>query len=313
MRKVLIASCLLVAMGSIAFWALTRPQTIAADEVPSADGDPVKGEYIFYASGCASCHAAPGAKGAEKLKLAGGLGLRSPFGTFYAPNISSDETYGIGGWTTAEFVNAVMRGVSPDGSHYYPAFPYMSYQRMNVSDVVDLKAFMDTLPAVAEPSPSHDLPLPLRWRRGLGLWKLLFMDYQPFSPIPGADQQVNRGAYLVNGPGHCGECHTPRNVFGGPETAWAFSGGPEPDSKDFFPNITTHEQGIGSWSSGDIVSALKIGILPDYETFGGSMIPVQENMAKLTTSDLEAIAAYLKTLPPKPSRWKGSNTKGRKN
>lgn len=303
MRKFLIALGLLGAMTMVIFWLLTKPQIIMAGEMPDDDGDPVRGEYVFYASGCASCHAAPGAKGDQKLKLAGGLSFKTPFGIFYAPNISTDTTYGIGGWTTAQFVNAVMRGVSPDGRHYYPAFPYMSYQRMTIADVVDLKAFIDTLPAVTGTAPTHDLPLPFRWRRGLGLWKTLFMDYAPFTPIPDAGEQINRGAYLVNAPGHCGECHTPRNLLGGPESSWAFSGGPEPDGEGFIPNITPHEQGIGDWSSEDIVTALKTGLLPEFETFGGSMIPVQENMAKLTAEDQTAIAAYLQSLPPKPSRW----------
>ena len=159
----------------------------------------------------------PVPKGDDKLKLGGGLALKTPFGTFYAPNISSDKERGIGGWSVAQFVDAVMRGVAPDGRHYYPSFPYMSYQRMKIADVVDLKAFMDTLPAVANVAPPHDLPPPFRIRRGLGLWKLLFMDYEPFKPIAGASEEVNRGAYLVTGPGHCGECHTPRNIIGGPD------------------------------------------------------------------------------------------------
>ena len=309
MRKLLIALCLLGALGLVAFWLLTAPQTIAAGNLPGDSGDPARGEYVFYASGCASCHAAPGAKGDDKLTLAGGLAFKTPFGTFYAPNISPDRDHGIGGWTTAQFVNAVMRGVSPAGSHYCPACPYLSYQRMTVADVVDLKAFMDTLPPSANDGPPHDLPLPFRLRRGLGLWKALFMDYASFAP-PGADAQVNRGAYLVTGPGHCGECHSPRNILGGPEAGWAFSGGPEPEGKSFFPNITPHEDGIGDWSAGDIAAALKTGILPDYDTFGGSMIPVQENMAKLTDEDRAAIAAYLKTLPPRPSRWKKATTGG---
>ena len=304
MRKFLIALSLLGATGLIVFSVLTRPQIISAGNLLGDGGDPTRGEYVFHASGCASCHAAPGAKGDQNLKLAGGLGLKTPFGTFYAPNISTDKTHGIGGWTTAQFLNAVMRGVSPGGNHYYPVFPYMSYQRMKVADVVDLKAFIDTLPAVANDAPPHDLPLLFSWRRGLGLWKTLFMDYAPFTPIPSADRQVNRGAYLVNGPGHCGECHTPRNLVGGPEASWAFSGGPEPDGKGFIPNITPHEQGIGNWSTDDIASALETGILPDFDTFGGSMIQVQENIAKLTDEDREAIAAYLKSLPPRPSRWK---------
>jgi len=304
MRKFLVASGLLGAAGLIMFWLLTAPRTIAAGELPDGDADPVRGKYVFYTSGCASCHAAPGAKGDEKFKLGGGLGLKTPFGTFYAPNISPDKTHGIGGWSTAQFVNAVMRGVSPGGRHYYPAFPYLSYQRMKISDVVDLKAFIDTLPPVTSDAPPHNLPLLYRLRRGLGLWKLLFMDDAPFTPIPGASTQVNRGAYLTNGPGHCGECHTPRNLLGGPQTGWAFSGGPAPEGKGNIPNITPHKQGIGDWSSEDIVIALKTGLLPDYDTFGGSMVLVQENMANLTAADREAIAAYLKTIPPKPSRWK---------
>ena len=304
MRTLLVVLCFLAAAGIGAFWWLTAPESIAAEALPSAAGDPEKGEYVFYATGCASCHAAPGAKGEDKLKLAGGLAFKTPFGTFYAPNISPDETHGIGTWSTPDFVNAVMRGISPDGRHYYPAFPYLSYQRMSVGEVVDLKAFIDTLPAVANDTPPHDLPLPLRLRRGVGLWKLLFMDYEPFVPIEGADPRINRGAYLVNGPAHCGECHTPRNLLGGPDEDWAFSGGPEPDGKGFVPNITPHEEGIGDWTTRDIVSALETGFLPDFETFGGSMIAVQENMAKLTAEDREAIAAYLQALPAKPSPWR---------
>jgi len=289
------------------FWLLSMPRTIAAGDLPDRDGDPVRGAYVFQAAGCASCHAAPGAKGDDKLRLAGGLGLKTPFGTFNVPNISPDPSHGIGGWSTLAFVNAVMRGVSPEGRHYYPAFPYMSYQRMTLGDVVDLKAFIDTLPAVAGDAPPHDLPVAFRWRRGLGLWKALFMDYAQFSPVPGAGRRVNRGAYLVNGPGHCGECHTPRNLLGGPQAEWAFSGGPAPEGpegKNFIPNITPHEQGIGGWTISDIAIALETGLLPDFETFGGVMTEVQENMAKLTAEDREAIAAYLKSLPPRPSWWK---------
>ena len=308
MRKFLIALCLLGAAGSAVFSFVTRPRAIDEAELTAGGGDSSKGEYVFYASGCASCHAAPGAKGDDKLKLAGGQAFKTPFGTFYAPNVSSDGTHGIGGWNEAQFVTAVMRGVSPEGKHYYPSFPYASYQHMTLEDVLDLKAFMDTLPAVASESKAHELPLPLRWRRGVGVWKRLFMDRAP--PTPGADASESeiRGAYLVNGPGHCGECHTPRNFLGGPEMDWAFSGGPEPDGEGTVPNITPHEDGIGSWSVKDTASALKTGILPDFETFGGSMIAVQENMAKLSEQDREAIAIYLKSLPPKPSRWKKTNS-----
>jgi mono/diheme cytochrome c family protein len=304
MRKLLIASGLCLAAGAAVFWLVTMPRIIAADALPDHRADPTRGRYIFHEAGCGSCHAVPGAKGEDKLLLSGGLALKTPFGIFHAPNISPDPAHGIGGWTDLEFVNAVMRGVSPDGRHYYPAFPYLSYQRMALTDVLDLKAFMDTLPVAATAAPGHDLSLPFRWRRGLGLWKFLFMDYQPFTPIPGADAQVNRGAYLVNGPGHCGECHTPRNLLGGPERDWAFAGAPDPEGKDPVPNITPHADGIAAWSARDIESALATGLLPEFETFGGAMILVQENMAELTAEDRAAIAAYLKSLPPKPSRWK---------
>jgi len=295
------AVVVLIAAG---LWFLAEPRMIDADGLPDHIADPEYGRLVFHEAGCNSCHAAPGAKGEEKLVLAGGLGLKTPFGTFYAPNISTDLVDGIGGWSDLEFVNAVMRGVSPDGSHYYPAFPYLSYQRMTIEDVLDLKAYMDTLPAIGGVAPSHDLLAPLRLRRGIGLWKLAFMDDAPFVPPLGADEQIARGAYLVNGPGHCGECHTPRNLFGAPDQERAFSGGPAPEGAKNVPNITPSEDGIGGWSERDITAALRTGLLPGFETFGGLMVPVQENMAALTDADREAIAAYLLSLPPKPSWWK---------
>jgi len=304
MRKTLFAVGLLGIVGFLVFWVLTIPQIIGPEELPEQAGDREKGKYFFYASGCASCHSAPGSKGDDKLKLAGGRSFKSPFGTFFAPNISTHKKQGIGTWTNIQFVNAVMRGVSANGTHLYPSFPYMSYQRMKISDVVDIKAFMDTLPASSKNSLPHDLPLPFRWRRGLGLWKLLFMDFQPFTPDPDVTDQVNRGAYLVAGPGHCSECHTTRNILGGPVSDLAFAGAPEPGGKGTIPNITPHKEGIGSWTQDEISIALKTGFLPEYETFGGSMIAVQENMSKLSNDDLAAIAAYLKSLPPKPTQPK---------
>lgn len=304
LRKLFKLFVFLAVAGLAIFYLLTRPVLIASSEIPDAPGDVKNGEYTFYASGCVSCHAAPKAEGAEKLKLAGGKSFKTPFGTFYAPNISPDPDHGIGGWNNAQFVNAVMRGVTPDGSHYYPAFPYTSYQRMKLKDVVDLKAYIDTLPKIASDAPSHDLPRPFRLRRGLGLWKLLFMDNQPFVPNPEASAEINRGAYLVTGPGHCGECHTPRNLIGGPDHTWALAGGPAPEGNGFIPNITPHKQGIGGWSENDIVYSLETGFKPDFDSFGSSMVDVQENTAKLTAEDRKAIASYLKSVPAKPKSWK---------
>jgi len=299
MRKFLVAVVLLGLVGALGFWGLTIPRVLSATDLPDHRADPSNGRILFFAGGCASCHAAPGAKGEARFVLSGGVALKTPFGTFHPPNISPDPEHGIGNWSDLDFANAMLRGVSPDGRHYYPSFPYPSYQRMALSDVLDLKAFLDTLPAVANDTPDHDLPLPLRFRRGLGLWKLLYLDGEPFQPDPAASAEVNRGAYLVTGPGHCGECHTPRNILGGPETGRALAGVRAPNEKDNVPNITPGGD-LGDWSEGDIASTLATGILPDFETFGGAMIEVQENMAELPPEDRAAIAAYLKSLPPLP-------------
>ncbi len=301
MRWVLIGLATVVLAVAVGLWVMSAPETIAAEDLPPHRGDPAQGEYVFYAAGCNSCHAAPDAKGDAKMRLGGGLALKTAFGTFYAPNISPHPD-GIGGWSDVDFVNAVMRGVSPEGTHYYPALPYLSYQRMTFEDVLDLKAFIDTLPPVAGAAPAHELPLLFRFRRGIGFWKTMYMDDLPFMPDPAADAQLNRGAYLVTGPGHCGECHTPRDRLGGPIQARAFSGGdaPEGDSKNRVPNITPSADGIGDWSVDDIKTALRTGLLPDFESFGGAMVHVQENIAKLTEQDREAIALYLKSLPPLP-------------
>ena len=302
MRRGAAALLLLAVVAAGALWSLSAPDALTAADLPDRNADPERGRIVFHAAGCNSCHAAPGAEGERKFVLSGGLALKTPFGTFHAPNVSPDPAHGIGGWSDLEFANAVLRGVAPDGSHYYPSFPYTSYRLMTIGDVLDLKAFMDGLPASANDAPGHDLPLPLRARRGVGLWKLLAMDGEPFAPPPGADERTARGAYLVNGPGHCGECHTPRTLLGVPDAGRAFSGGRAPAGEGVVPNITPHEDGIGGWTAGDVEAALRTGLLPGFETFGGDMVAVQENMAMLSRDDREAIAAYLLSLPPRPSR-----------
>ena len=265
------------------------------------------GETMFYAGGCSSCHAAPASarcddpKTRDKFTLAGGRCLKTPYGTFYVPNISPDRQTGIGGWSTAQFINAMKQGVSPQGEHYYPAFPYTSYQRMYEKDLIDLKAFLDTLPVVKSDVPDHDLALPYRFRQSLAIWKWMFLDGNTYKPDPDKSAKLNRGAYLVEGPGHCGECHSPRNLLGGVITDKKFSGAPNPEGKGIIPNITPHKSGIGDWSQADIVTALETGLTPSFDTFGGPMVKVQENMAKLSGADRAAIAAYLKSLPPIPS------------
>ena len=252
---------------------------------------------MFYAGGCASCHAADGATGEAQLQLGGGHRLVTPFGTFVVPNISMDRADGIGAWSAQDFANAMLRGVSPDGEHYYPAFPYASYARMQPADVADLFAYMQTLPAVAGRQPDHELAFPFSIRRAVGVWKLTNLSPEPAVNLQSPSEQVRLGQYLVEGPGHCGECHTPRDLLGGSDKSRWLAGAPAAAGEGNVPNITAGEGGIGSWSEGDIAYYLESGFTPDFDSVGGSMVKVQQNMARLTADDRAAIAAYLKAVP----------------
>ncbi|RFC68784.1 MULTISPECIES: cytochrome c [Mesorhizobium] len=286
-------------VGAAAFWFLTEPQRLDAQTVALLDkGDATRGERIFWAGGCTSCHARPKSEGDARLELAGGLELKTPFGTFVPPNISSDPNDGIGKWSAADFGNAMLRGVSPDGQHFYPAFPYASYIRMKPEDIADLYAFMKTLPAVQGKAAENQLSFPFSVRRGLGLWKLLFLSPNPAIALPAdAPEAAHAGQYLVEGPGHCGECHTPRNLAGGSDKGRWLAGAVAAEGNGKVPNITPSEQGIGSWSAGDIVTYLETGFTPEFDSVGGAMVAVQKNMAQLPAADREAIAAYLKAVP----------------
>lgn len=297
-----LAGAALVVGGALAAggWVLSLPARLDAATLSSVGtGDAAKGERIFYAGGCTSCHSRPKSEGAAKLELSGGLELKTDFGTFVAPNISSHPVDGIGSWTFEDFANAVMKGVSPTGQHYYPAFPYASYARMKPADVADLYAFMKTLPAVEGKAPGHSLGFPFNIRRGLGLWKLLYLSEQPVIGLgEGAGQDLLLGRYLVEGPGHCGECHTPRAFTGGPKKDQWLAGAVAAEGDGIVPNITSGEGGIGAWSQADIASYLETGFTPDFDSVGGSMTEVQKNMTHLTPEDRAAIAAYLKAVPP---------------
>jgi mono/diheme cytochrome c family protein len=270
------------------FWLLTRPQTLPGEELPQHQPSLANGEMVFHTGGCASCHEA---------NLGGGLEMESPFGTFRVPNISPDAATGIGNWTELEFVNAMMRGVAPDGRHYYPAFPYASYARMTVQDIVDLKAWSDSQAAVNKLVAGHELHFPWNVRRGVGLWKKQYFRPGPPGTQESAANGPERGRYLVEGAGHCRECHTARNMWGGFREGQELAGGPNPDGDGKVPNITPHEDGLKDWSEADIAYYLESGFTPDFDTVGGSMVAVQENLAHLPDSDRAAIAAYLKTIP----------------
>jgi mono/diheme cytochrome c family protein len=220
-----------------------------------------------------------------------------------SPNISSHPQDGIGSWTPEQFANAMLKGVSPEGRHYYPAFPYTSYARMDPADVADLFAFLKTLPAVGGESTGHALSFPFNVRRGLGLWKRLYLDPAPVVALPGdAASELVLGRYLVEGPGHCGECHTPRDAIGGPDRSRWLSGAAAAEGDGVVPNITSGEGGIG-WSQSEIVDYFETGFTPEFDTVGGPMVAVQKNLARLTSEDRNAIAAYLKAVPPHPNGY----------
>lgn len=293
-------------LAAIFAWFLSAPKKLETHITSNIEtGNVGAGEIMFWAGGCGSCHAVKNAKGNEKLKLGGGHKLITPVGTFITPNISPDKKTGIGNWSGADFANAMLVGVSPNGSHYFPSFPYTSYARMQISDVGNLWAFMKTLPVVTRENEPHELSPLFSVRRGIGLWKMLFLSPDPVIKVDPTNAQLLRGRYLVEGPGHCAECHTPRSLFGlggSKLNAW-LSGGLAPEGRakegrGKIPNITPHEKALGSWSADEIADYLESGFTPDFDSVGGSMVSVQENMAKLTSQDRTAIATYLKSIPP---------------
>jgi mono/diheme cytochrome c family protein len=291
-----LAACAVV--GAALAWSLSAPRARYGPEQWRAlekHGDAVLGRRVFFAGGCDSCHATPGQP--DRLRLGGGLELKTPFGSFFPPNISSDKVDGIGAWRDVDLANALLSGVSPAGEHYYPAFPYTSYQRMTPGDVADLIAFMHTLPAVQGRAPAHQLPFPFSIRRAVGLWKLLYFDNAGFQPDPGQSAEWNLGRYLVDGPGHCGECHTPRGFLGAMEPSLYLTGAPAPDGKGKTPNLTGAV--LADWTKADIVEALTSGFTPVGDVLGSGMTGVVRNLAQLPQSDREAIAVYLKSLPPR--------------
>lgn len=297
MRVVVSLVLLLLVLGLIGLAAIAFPFWRAPPEI-AAEGDPERGAYVLRMGGCASCHTD---EPDGSPQLAGGRALPTPFGTFYTSNITPDPEHGIGGWSTGEFVQAMTEGISPGGQHYFPAFPYTSYTRMSERDLIDLKAHLDTVAPVARAVPPHELDFPFGFRPLLGGWKLLFFDDGTFQGDPSRSAGWNRGAYLVRGPSHCGECHTPRNALGARDGARFLAGTRDGPEGKPVPNITPSEDGIGGWSETDIVFALQTGILPDGDVIGGAMGEViDDSTSKLERADLEAIAEYLLSIEPLP-------------
>lgn len=281
-------------IAALAAFAVTA---LLAAGAPLAQEDQArKGELVFNIGGCTSCHTAK-----DGARLAGGDPIRSPYGTFHAPNITPDRETGIGGWSEADFIRAMREGVSPDGMPYYPAFPYTSYTQMSDEDLKALKAYLDTIPPVRQASRPHELSFPYNLRFGLRPWRWAFFTPQRFVPDPAKDPVWNRGAYLVNGPGHCQQCHTPRSWAGALDEARAFMGADLGPGIGKAPNITPHpEHGLGKWVVDDYLFLLSDGVTPDGDSVSGDMVRVVNNAtSKLPPSDQDAIVAYLRSLPPR--------------
>jgi mono/diheme cytochrome c family protein len=286
-------------LGLVAFWLLSAPRPLDASVLPQHTADISNGEWLYYAGGCHSCHKpAPDLKDVDAALPAGGYPLKTPIGTLFPPNLTSDPETGLGRWNDIQFVNAVQRGISPGGRHYIPAFPYTSYAAMRVEDVLDIKAYLASLPVVKSPERDDGLPLGFIIRRGIGLWKLIGLDTAHWQPDPTQSKSWNRGSYLVNGPGHCAECHTPRNFFMVRDKARAFAGGPHPDgSSDKVPSLRDLI-GRGRYKDmKDLATALQFGEVFGYKKISaGGMGLVQANISKLPEADIAAIAEYLVSL-----------------
>jgi mono/diheme cytochrome c family protein len=288
------------AIGAPVAWFITKPKPAFGKEAEVAleqGGDPARGKLIFAAGDCASCHAQPGQP--DRLRLGGGLALASAYGTFRPPNISPDPVDGIGTWKTIDLANALLSGVSPADQHYYPSFPYPSYAKMQLDDVRDLMAYLRTLPPVSGRPPPHDLAAPFRIRRFVGFWKLLYFDRSPISPDPARGDSWNRGQYLAEAVAHCAECHSTRDLFGAIKPKTRFAGGEDPSGTGYIPNITPSR--IGDWSEQQIAELLKTGNTPNHGRVGSSMAGVITNTAMLPQSDRDALAAYVKSLPARPT------------
>lgn len=286
-----------LAAVSAAAWWLAQTPALQESDLPGHAPDLANGELLFHAGGCASCHGSPAGESLDGNRLGGGLPLDSPVGRFHVPNISPHPQDGIGRWTPLEFVNAMQRGLAPDGSHYYPSFPYSSYARMTVADLLDLRAYLATLPAVTGRQPDHDLLWPYGFRWALGWWKRLYLDADPVIAVPADDARLVRGRYLVEGPGHCGECHTPRNFAWALDTRRWLAGAPLMEGKGKASKLSPTKDGLAKWSESDVAYYLETGVDPEFDVVGGPMVAVQENLARLSADDRAAIAAYLKALP----------------
>jgi mono/diheme cytochrome c family protein len=267
----------------------------AADTAPlQQHGDVARGSYLVRAGDCASCHTVAGGQ-----PFAGGLYMPTPFGRISVPNITPDPQTGIGGWSDEAFYKAMHEGIGRSGENLYPVFPFPWYTKLTRADVSDIKAYLVSLPPVRAPRRPLELSWPASERETLTAWRTLFFTPGEFKPNPGSTPEINRGAYLVEGLGHCGECHNQRNVVGVSRWSGNLEGGAIEGW--YAPNLTAdNREGIGSWSVAELTQFLKSGAGPHVGVALGPMREViSESLSHLSSADLQAMAAYLKSVPPK--------------
>lgn len=288
MRLLVIVGTFVGLLSAVAALALNFPLP-PPEEIASFEGDEKRGAYLARLSGCIACHSS---KSGEPW--AGGNPLKSKFGTFHAPNITPDKERGIGGWTFEQFVRAVRQGVSPSGKPYYPAFPYEFYASLTDRDMADLWAAMRAIPPSSQSSRPHEVGFPFSVRDGLRLWRPFFERADMTASEPDKGGSWNVGQYLVMGPAHCAACHMPRNLAGGLSDSDGLAGDPQMLDGGKSPALTAEALKARGWTKENLITALRTGVLPNGDAFGGSMTEVvRESTAFLLTSHLEDMAAYL--------------------
>jgi mono/diheme cytochrome c family protein len=297
-RRTLAAIVVVLAVAAVAFVWLTSPDPLPASAIPAHQTDLRNGETLYRAGSCLACHRPPdGAPGVDRGLPSGGRPFRTPVGVFYPQNITPDPETGIGKWSEIDFVNAMARGLAPDGRHYFPAFPYMAYRAMRLSDLLDLRAYLMSLPAVSSPRREADVPLVPLARRGVALWQRLAFRQRPHSPDSSRSATWERGAYLVNAPGHCGECHTPKNWLMIEDLGRHLAGGPHPAGDGKVPSLRGLLARRRYKDVADLVLALQNGETLGYEHLSsGGMAQIQESLSHLPEADLRAMSEYLLSL-----------------
>ncbi len=297
-KRNFMALVVLALLGLVGFWVITIPKPLSEADLPQHVPDVANGERMYNVGGCHSCHVpGPELTGVDAALPAGGTALKTPVGVLYPPNLTPDPETGLGLWTDVQFINAMQKGISHRGEHLIPAFPYTSYAHMRVEDVLDIKAYLATLAPVKNAAKAHEVfALPIV-RRGLGLWKIVGFDETKWLADPAQTAGWNRGSYLVNGPGHCNECHTPRNLFMASDTSKFLAGGPHPEGKGKVPSLRGLVERARYKDVKDLVSAFQFGEAMGYDKMSsGGMGRVQANLAKLPETDVLAIAEYLTSL-----------------